>query len=44
VETVTLKVYNPIKKFNVYIVIKEYLNILTMVMTYKHFHAQCFTP
>jgi hypothetical protein len=40
VEAVTLNVHKPIKKFNVYVVIKEYLNVLTMVMNYKHFHAK----
>jgi len=44
VEAVTLNVHNPIKKFNVFIVIKEHLNVLTMVMNYKNFHAKCFTP
>jgi hypothetical protein len=37
VEAVTLKVHKPVKKFNVHVVIKEYLNVLTMVMNSKHF-------
>ena len=44
VEAVTLNVRNPIKKFNAYIVIKGCLNVLTMVINYKHIHAKCFTP
>jgi len=43
VKAITLNVHNPVKKFNVYIVIKEYLNVLTMVMNYKHSHAKYFT-
>ena len=40
VEVVTLNIHNPVMKFNVYRVTKEYLNILTMLMNYKHFQAK----
>lgn len=43
-EAVTVNVHNPVKKFKVYAVIEECLNVLTMVTNHKHSHEKLFTP